>query len=113
MNNQARERRARKTKLIMKRNGAPKIVVSRSSKHIYAQVVFGGKVIAASSTVEKQLKDKLDSKKVDQAHQIGKLLAERAKEKGVDKVSFDRSGYKYHGRVKAIAEGAREGGLDF
>jgi len=113
MNNHARDRRSKKTKLIIKRIGGPKVVVFRSAKHVYAQIVDGGQVIASSSTNEKGLKGKLDSKKVDQAYQIGKLLAERAQEKGIKKVSFDRCGYKYHGRVKAIAEGAREGGLDF
>jgi len=114
MNNYARNRRSKKTKLILKRQGGPKIIVFRSAKHIYAQVVDSGQVIVSSSTVDKELKGKLDNnKKVDQAHQIGKLLGERAIKKGIKKVAFDRSGYKYHGRVKAIAEGARESGLDF
>ncbi|WP_367606512.1 50S ribosomal protein L18 [Legionella sp. W05-934-2] len=113
MNNQARERRSKKTKMMLKRQGGPKIVVFRSGRHIYAQVVDGGQVIVSCSTLEKELKGKLNTKKVEQAHHIGKLLGERAIKKGINRVAFDRSGYKYHGRVKAVAEGAREGGLEF
>ena len=89
MNNHARDRRSKKTKLIIKRLGGPKIVVFRSAKHVYAQIVDGGKVIASSSTNEKELRGKVDGKKVEQAFQIGKLLAERAVKKGINKVSFD------------------------
>lgn len=113
MNNQARLRRAKKSNMHLKKLGGPKIIVYRSSKNIYAQVVENGVVIASSSTLDKTLRDKVQGKKIDQSHHIGKFLAERAIEKGVKKVAFDRSGYKYHGRIKAIAEGAREGGLEF
>ena len=86
----------------------------RSPRHIYAQVISaaGNQILASASTVEKDAKgDKTGN--VDAAGKVGKLIAERAKAAGIVKVAFDRSGYAYHGRVKALAEAAREGGLDF
>ena len=86
----------------------------RSPRHIYAQVVSpsGDRVEAAASTVESDLRGK-HTGNVEGAAKVGSLIAERAKEKGIEKVAFDRSGYKYHGRVKALADAAREGGLQF
>ena len=94
----------------------PRLSVFRSSKHIYAQVIDDvlGRTIVAASTMEKAVKDKSDfENKVSKASYIGKLVAERAKEKGVMNVVFDRNGFMYHGRVKALSDGARDGGLNF
>ncbi len=94
----------------------PRLSVFRSSKHIYAQVIddTAGRTLVAASTMEKALKDKTDfENKASKAFYIGKLVAERAKGKGVSKVVFDRNGFMYHGRVKALSDGAREGGLNF
>ena len=96
--------------------GRPRLSVFRSSKQIYAQVIDDarGHTIAAASSLEKTLRESIKTgANVDAARRVGKELAERAKKAGVDKVVFDRGGYMYHGRVKALAEGAREGGLDF
>jgi len=90
--------------------------VFRSSAQIYAQVIDDekGVTVAAASTIEKGLRGELKTgANVDAARRVGKEIAERAKKAGIDKVVFDRGGYMYHGRVKALAEGAREGGLDF
>ena len=97
-------------------NGRPRLSVFRSSKHIYAQVIDDakGETIAAASSLEKDLRGSLKTgADVEAAKTIGKLLAERAVAKGVKDVLFDRGGYIYHGRVKALAEAAREGGLNF
>ena len=93
----------------------PRLSVFRSSKHIYAQIIDDaqGVTLAAASTLDKDLKDKIKTgADRDAAAEVGKLIAARAKENGVDKVVFDRGGYIYHGRVKALADGAREAGLD-
>jgi len=94
----------------------PRLSVFRSSRHIYAQLVddLKGDTIIAASSVEKAVRDlpKFESK-VAMAEHVGKLLAERAKEKGIDAVVFDRNGFLYHGRVKALSSGAREAGLKF
>lgn len=97
-------------------NGRPRLSVFRSSKNIYAQVIddVQGRTLVAASTLEKDLKGTLKTgADVEAAKAVGKLLAERAKAAGVEQVVFDRGGYMYHGRVKALAEAAREGGLDF
>ncbi|MCJ2011359.1 50S ribosomal protein L18 [Methylobacterium sp. J-076] len=97
-------------------NGRPRLSVFRSSKQIYVQVIddVKGHTLASASTIEKSLKGDLKTgADVAAATAVGKLIAERAKAAGVTKVIFDRSGYIYHGRVKAVAEAAREGGLDF
>ena len=97
-------------------NGRPRLSVFRSSKQIYAQVIDDekGVTLAAASTLEKDLRDGLKTgADIDAARKIGKEVAERAKKAGVKAVVFDRAGYLYHGRVKALAEGAREGGLEF
>jgi|TARA_B100001105_G_C22397528_1_gene447534 large subunit ribosomal protein L18 len=88
--------------------------VYRSPRHIYAQVISpnGNEILASASTVEKAVKTGATGN-IEAAGNIGKLIAERAKAAGIDKVAFDRSGYAYHGRVKALAEAAREGGLEF
>jgi large subunit ribosomal protein L18 len=96
--------------------GKPRLSVFRSSKQIYAQIIddAAGKTLAAASTIEKDLKAKLKTgADVDAAKEIGKLVAERAIKAGVKDVIFDRGSYIYHGRVKALAEGAREAGLKF
>ena len=91
----------------------PRLSVFRSLNHVYAQVIddLTGKTLASASTRDKGFPDK--GAKMSEATAVGKLVAERAKEKGVSKVVFDRNGYLYHGRVKALADGAREAGLQF
>ncbi len=94
----------------------PRLTVYRSNKHIYAQIVddVAGATLASASTKEAELASAIGGKdKKGQAHEVGKALAERAKERGVEQVVFDRNGYIYHGRVAAMAAGAREGGLEF
>jgi large subunit ribosomal protein L18 len=94
----------------------PRLSVFRSSKNIYAQVIddAAGRTIAAASTIEKELRDRLATgADTSAATEVGKLVAERAKQAGVSTVVFDRGGYIYHGRVKALADAAREGGLQF
>jgi large subunit ribosomal protein L18 len=92
----------------------PRLVVTRSSKHVFVQVVddLAGKTIASASSMEADLRG-LDGDKSAKAKRVGELIAERTKSAGVDSVVFDRAGNKYHGRVAALAEGAREGGLAF
>ena len=110
-------RKARVRRAIKKAaNGRPRLSVFRSSKQIYAQVIddVRGVTVASASTLETDLKGKLKTgATVDAAKEVGKLVAERAVAAGVKQVIFDRSGYLYHGRVKALADAAREGGLDF
>ena len=111
---QARIRRARRARLKMRELGAVRLCVTRTPRHIYAQVISadGSTVVASASTLEKDQRTGKTGN-VDAATVIGKLIAERAKQAGVEKVAFDRSGYKYHGRVKALADAAREAGLEF
>ena len=92
----------------------PRLAVFRSLNHIYAQVIddASGKTLAAASTVEKELKGS-KSTKSEEAATVGKLVAERAKAAGVERVVFDRAGFRYHGRIKSLADAAREAGLDF
>jgi large subunit ribosomal protein L18 len=110
-------RKARVRRAIKKAaNGRPRLSVFRSSKQIYAQIIDDarGHTVAAASTLEKDLKGKLKTgADTDAAKEIGRLVAERAVQAGVKQVVFDRSGYLYHGRVKALADAAREGGLEF
>jgi large subunit ribosomal protein L18 len=110
-------RKARVRRAIRKAaNGRPRLSVYRSSKQIYAQIIDDerGHTIASASSLEKDMRGKLKTgATVEAAGEVGKLVAERAKEAGVSQVVFDRSGYLYHGRVKALAEAAREGGLEF
>ncbi len=110
----ARLRRAKRARAKISELRVNRLTVYRSPRHIYAQVISasGDQVLASASTVEKDLRDGATGN-VDAASKIGTLIAERAKAAGVEKVAFDRSGYAYHGRVKALADAAREGGLDF
>ena len=112
----ARLRRAKKTRTHIRRLGIPRLTVHRSGRHIYAQVIDGssGSVIAAASTVQKDLRTDLTStSNKDAAKAVGKAVAERAVAAGVSDVAFDRSGYRYHGRVAELADAARESGLKF
>jgi large subunit ribosomal protein L18 len=110
-------RKARVRRAIKKAaNGRPRLSVFRSSKQIYAQIIddVRGHTVAAASTLESDLKGKLKTgADMDAAKEVGRLVAERAVQAGVKAVVFDRSGYLYHGRVKALADAAREGGLEF
>jgi large subunit ribosomal protein L18 len=114
---QARNRRGLKTKAIIRNSKRPRLTVYRSGAHIYSQIVLpgdlGDQVIVSASTLDKEIKPTLTGNKCEQANQVGKLLAQRAKEKELLDVAFDRAGYRYHGRVKALADGAREAGLNF
>lgn len=112
------ERRKRRVRhsLRVKSAGRPRLSVFRSSKHIYAQVIddVHGRTVAAASSLDKDLRKTLKTgADVAAASAVGKLLAERAKAAGITEVVFDRGGYLYHGRVKALADAAREGGLSF
>lgn len=113
---QARLRRARKTRAKIAELKAVRLTVYRSNCHIYAQVISGcgSKVVASASTAEADVrKDVPNGGNKAAAAVVGKLIAERAKAAGVETVAFDRSGFHYHGRIKALAEAAREGGLKF
>lgn len=109
-----RLRRARRSRLKMRELEAVRLCVYRSSQHMYAQVISadGSKVLASASTLDSSLRGG-NTGNAEAAKQVGLLVAERAKAAGVTQVSFDRSGFKYHGRVKALADAAREGGLEF
>ena len=114
--NIARLRRAKTTRSHIRELGVARLSVLRSGQHIYAQVFTadGSKVRASASTLQSDVKEGLKSgKNSEAASRVGKLIAERALAAGVEKVAFDRSGYRYHGRIKALAEAAREGGLQF
>ena len=114
---QARMRRATRARAKIRELGTYRLCVFRTPRHMYAQVIGpdGGRVVASASTVEKELRTSIEghSGNASAAAAIGKTIAERAKSAGVEKVAFDRSGFRYHGRVKALAEAARENGLDF
>lgn len=109
-----RRRRRVRTALRARSAGKPRLSVHRSGRHIYAQVIDDaeGRTIAAASTLDKDLRSSGGANK-DAAASVGKTLAERAKAAGVDRVVFDRGGFLFHGRVKALADAAREGGLEF
>ena len=112
----ARLRRAKKTRAHIRRLGMPRLTVHRSGRHIYAQIIAaeGGDVIAAASTVQKDLRAGLKStSNKEAAKAVGKAVAEKAVAAGVSDVAFDRSGFRYHGRVAELADAAREGGLKF
>ena len=110
----ARLRRAKRTRLKIRELGEVRLCVNRTPRHIYAQVISanGGQVLASASTVEKDLRAEA-TRNTDAAAKVGQLIAQRAKEAGIERVAFDRSGFKYHGRVKALADAARENGLEF
>ena len=110
----ARQRRARRIRARIARVGSPRLSVYRTPRHIYAQLIGpeGGKVLASFSTL--QLRGELkNTGNIAAAAAVGKQLAAKALEDGVDKVAFDRSGFRYHGRIKALADAAREAGLKF
>ena len=112
------DRRTQRTRLRIRKRaaGRPRLSVFRSGKHIYAQVIDdrAGETLAAASTLEKSMRDTVgNGGTTHAASEIGKLVAERAMAQGVKEVVFDRGGYRYHGRVKALADAAREGGLAF
>ncbi|MHC9084719.1 50S ribosomal protein L18 [Luteimonas sp. RIT-PG2_3] len=112
----ARLRRAKSTRSHIRVLGVPRLSVLRTGQHLYAQVFTadGSKVLASASTTQASVRDGLKSgKNVEAAAKVGRSIAEAAKAAGIDKVAFDRSGYRYHGRVKALADAAREGGLQF
>ena len=111
-----RQRRARRTRAKIRRLGVMRLCVHRTPRHIYAQVIApdSSTVVATASTITKELRKSLKATgNKDAAAAVGKLIAERTKAAGVDCVAFDRSGFNYHGRVKALADAAREAGLDF
>lgn len=112
--NDSRLRRARRARVKIRELGVNRLSIHRTPRHIYAQVFApaGDKVLASASTLDKDLRGG-STGNIEAASKVGKLIAERAKAAGVEKVAFDRSGYKYHGRVKALADAARENGLDF
>ena len=112
--NDSRLRRARRARARMRELGVNRLSVHRTPCHIYAQVLApaGDKVLASASTLDSALRGG-NTGNIDAATAVGKLVAERAKLAGIEKVAFDRGGFKYHGRVKALAEAARESGLEF
>jgi len=107
-------RRARKVRIKIRERGSSRLCVHRTPRHMYAQVTTadGSQVLAAASTLDKELRQGATGN-VEAARQVGELIAERAKKAGIEDVAFDRSGYRYHGRVKALADAAREAGLQF
>jgi large subunit ribosomal protein L18 len=111
---QSRLRRAKRGRMKMRELGAVRLTVNRTPQHMYAQVISpqGDRVLATASTLEKDLRDGATGN-IDAAAKVGARIAERAKSAGITKVAFDRSGFRYHGRVKALADAAREGGLEF
>ncbi|MDE0693710.1 MAG: 50S ribosomal protein L18 [Gammaproteobacteria bacterium] len=122
----SRLRRARRTRMKIRELGALRLTVHRTPRHMYAQIIRGGggqggdertadrsdRVVASASTLDKSMREAATGN-VDAAAKVGRLIAERALAAGVETVAFDRAGYKYHGRVRALAEAAREGGLRF
>ena len=113
---QARLRRARKTRARIRRLKVNRLCVYRTPRHVYAQIIApdASSVLASASTVDKEIKSRVKSTgNVDAAIIVGQVLAERAKAAGIKSVAFDRSGFKYHGRIKALADAARENGIEF
>jgi large subunit ribosomal protein L18 len=111
-----RLRRAKRGRMKSRELESVRLCIHRTPRHIYAQIISseGATVIASASTLDKQVKDKLKSTgNIEAAQLIGKLVAQRAIDAGISEVAFDRAGFKYHGRVKALADAAREGGLQF
>jgi len=109
------KRKVRIRKKIFGTAERPRLNVFRSAKHVYAQIVddIAGKTLAAASTMSKDLKSNLSGKKLDKAAKVGQAIAAACKKKNIDQVVFDRNGFRYHGRIKAVADAAREGGLKF
>ncbi len=114
--NESRQRRARKTRARIAEQKTVRLAVHRTNLHIYAQVISadGGKVLASASSIEADLRKELaNGGNAKAAAAVGKRIAEKAKSAGITSVAFDRAGYKYHGRIKALADAAREHGLKF
>ena len=114
--NQSRLRRARKTRSRIQRAGIPRLSVHRTGRHLYAQIILpeGGKTVAAACTLQKDIKGDLKSTcSIEAAKAVGKAIAEKGIAAGIVGLAFDRSGFKYHGRIKALADAAREAGLKF
>ena len=112
----ARLRRAKSTRARIRELGVPRLSVLRTGQHVYAQLFSadGSKVLAAANTTQADVRDGLkNGRNTDAAAKVGKAIAEKARAAGIEKVAFDRSGYRFHGRIKALAEAAREGGLQF
>ena len=112
--NESRLRRARRARTRIRELGMNRLSVHRTPRHIYAQIIApaGDKVLASASTLDSDLRGGKTGN-IDAAAAVGKLVAQRAKDAGIETVAFDRGGYKYHGRVKALADAARESGLNF
>jgi large subunit ribosomal protein L18 len=111
-----RIRRAKSTRMKIRELGAYRLCIHRTPRHIYAQIISpdGGKVLASVSTLDESVKSAVkNTGNIDAATAVGKMIAEKTKAAGIEKVAFDRSGFKYHGRVKALADAARAGGLQF
>lgn len=110
----SRLRRARKVRMKIRELGTNRLCVHRTPRHMYAQITSadGSQVLVSASTLDKDFGETATGN-VDAAKKVGQLVAERAKKAGIEQVAFDRSGYRYHGRVKALADGARESGLQF
>ena len=110
----ARLRRAKRTRLNIRESGQIRLSVHRTPRHIYAQITSaaGDRVLVTASTVEKDLREAATGN-ADAASKVGELIAKRAKEAGIERGAFDRSGFRYHGRIKALADAARENGLEF
>ena len=110
----SRQRRAKRARMRIREQGVTRLCVNRTPRHIYAQIITGDgdSVVASASTLEKDLRSS-STGNIDAASVVGKLVAERAVAAGVTSVAFDRNGFKYHGRVKALADAAREAGLEF
>lgn len=111
---ESRLRRARRARAKIRELGAVRLCVNRTPRHIYAQIISpdGGHVLASASTLDGSLRTGTTGN-IEAATKVGKLIAERAKAAGITAIAFDRGGFKYHGRVKALADAAREGGLEF
>ncbi len=113
---QTRLRRARRVRGKIRELGARRLTVFRTPRHMYAQIIApsGAEVLVSASTLDAEVKKKLKGTgNSDAAAEVGRTIAQRAKAAGIDRVAFDRSGFKYHGRVKALADAARENGLEF
>ncbi|MEJ2630574.1 MAG: 50S ribosomal protein L18 [Acidihalobacter sp.] len=113
---EARLRRAKRARMKIRELGVARLCIHRTPRHIYAQVIApnGSEVIASASTVEPDVRGELKGTgNIEAAAAVGRLIADRASAKGVSSVAFDRSGFRYHGRVKALADAARENGLQF
>lgn len=111
-----RQKRARRARSKMRELGAHRLSVHRTPRHIYAQIIApeGGRTLVAASTVQKDVREQISAGgNAEAAEAVGKAIAEKARAAGIEKVAFDRSGFAYHGRVKALADAAREGGLQF